>query len=62
MQYDIDTIITQDITLESIGYQYDSKDKEILLESGYTYKVYNLAEDGEVIENIIDLVGETNAV
>lgn len=62
MQYDIDTIITQDITLESIGYQYDSRDKEILLESGYTYKVYNLAEDGEVIENIIDLVGETNAV
>ena len=62
MQYDINTTISQEVILESIGYQYDSRDKEILLESGYTYKVYNLGEDGEVIESIIDLTGEDDVI
>lgn len=48
---DVDLVELQEM---DIGYQYDSRDKEIFLESGYEYFVYHVSND-KLIKTIVNL-------
>ena len=43
------------ITTATLGYQYDTRDRELFLESGYKYKVCSVLSNGELIIDEIDL-------
>lgn len=62
MQYNTVLNVKGIVNLSNIGYQYDSEDKEIILESGSQYLVYTDIGNGFVVQDLVDLTKkeETN--
>ena len=62
MQTKVEVNITDDLMLETLGYQYDSRDGELFLESGYSYNVYTLSPNNYLVTTKLDLKEEIDNV
>lgn len=59
MQVKSQVQIISDILFDNLGYQYDSRDGELFLKSGYNYTIYTITPDRELIPTVLDLREET---
>lgn len=54
------TQVYDEVIVNNIGYQYDSRDKEVFLESGYEYVLVSIV-DNQLRKVELDLTEELNA-
>lgn len=53
--------IDSDINIDYIGYQYDSRDGELFLESGYKYVIHTVTSNDQLLTTELNL-GEDDAI
>lgn len=53
------TQVYAEVNTTNIGYQYDSRDKELFLEDGYKYVIITVV-NGDLIRTDVDLIEVNN--